>query len=160
MTLAARSETQFAVPAFKNYFLIVACMAFLLATGIALAGIFSDLSLGDEVYQYRFAKLWYETGQRPVYDPLLETNFRCLYYFDQDPLWAMGLITLWKLTGGVSKAAMQVYHAAFYALLVIAVYLLGKQLYDEKTGLYASVITASTPFSWRTAWSGTSMSRP
>ena len=146
MTLAARSETQFAVPAFKNYFLIVACMAFLLATGIALAGIFSDLSLGDEVYQYRFAKLWYETGQRPVYDPLLETNFRCLYYFDQDPLWAMGLITLWKLTGGVSKAAMQVYHAAFYALLVIAVYLLGKQLFDEKTGLYASVITASTPF--------------
>ena len=146
MTLAARSEMQSAAPAFKNYFLVVAGMAFLLATGIALAGIFSDLSLGDEVYQYRFAKLWYETGQRPVYDPLLETNFRCLYYFDQDPLWAMGLMALWKLTGGVSKSAMQIYHAAFYALLVIAVYLLGKQLYDEKTGLYASVITASTPF--------------
>jgi 4-amino-4-deoxy-L-arabinose transferase-like glycosyltransferase len=137
---------QSAAPAFKNYFLVVAGMAFLLATGIALAGIFSDLSLGDEVYQYRFAKLWYETGQRPVYDPLLETNFRCLYYFDQDPLWAMGLMALWKLTGGVSKSAMQIYHAAFYALLVIAVYLLGKQLFDEKTGLYASVITASTPF--------------
>ncbi len=146
MTLAARSEMQSEAPAFRNDFLIVVGMAFLLATGIALAGIFSDLSLGDEVYQYRFAKLWYETGERPVYDPLLETNFRSLYYFDQDPLWAMGLMALWKLTGGVSKVIMQVYHAAFYALLVIAVYLLGKQLYDERIGLYAAMITASTPF--------------
>ena len=146
MIPATRPQMQSAAPAFKNYFLIVAGMALLLATGIALAGIFSDLSLGDEVYHYRFTKFWYETGQRPVYDPLLETNSRGLYYFDQDPLWAMGLMALWKLTGGVSKVAMQIYHAAFYALLVIAVYLLGRKLYDEKTGVYAAVIAASTPF--------------
>lgn len=141
-----QSNIELAGPACRSRLPIVAGLALLLAAGIALAGIFSDLSLGDEVYQYRFAKLWYETGQRPVYDPLLETNPRCLYFFDQDPLWAIGLIALWKMTGGVSKAAMQIYHAAFYTLFVIVVYLLGKQLYDERTGTYAALIAATTPF--------------
>lgn len=146
MISAMQSNIELAGPAYRSRLPIVAGLALLLAAGIALTGIVSDLSLGDEVYQYRFAKLWYETGQRPVYDPLLETNPRSLYFFDQDPLWAMGLIALWKMTGGVSKAAMQIYHAAFYTLLVIVVYLLGKQLYDERTGTYAALIAATTPF--------------
>lgn len=119
----------------------------LLATlSVAVVGAVTDLSLGDEVYQYRFAKLWYETGKRPLYDPLLETSEQCLYYFDSDPLWAIGLIGLWKITGGVSRTIMQFYHAAWYGGLLLSVYLLGKKLYSEKAGKYAAVIAAGVPF--------------
>jgi 4-amino-4-deoxy-L-arabinose transferase-like glycosyltransferase len=119
---------------------IVACSI------VVLVGISSDLSLGDEVYQYRFAELWYRTGERPLYDPLLETTKQCLYYFDSDPLWAVGLMGVWKLTGGVSKVAMQLYQASFYVGLIVVSYLLGKQLYNWRVGIYAAIFSASMPF--------------
>jgi len=112
---------------------------------ILITGLFSELCLGDEVYNFRFAKYIFLTGKRVSYDPLYGINNFPVYYFTAAPLWHFLLAYLWKTIGYISIPLAQVYHIFYYLLLVFFTYLLGKELYTEKEGLYAALFISTLP---------------
>jgi 4-amino-4-deoxy-L-arabinose transferase-like glycosyltransferase len=124
----------------KVFFLIAFASLALLVTGIT-----SELYVGDEVYHYRFAKQIYETGRRVSYDLLYESGMPPGYLYRTEPLWEGGLAAIWKLFGGISFPLAQVYHTCFYALLLIFTYLVGKEIFGEREGLWSCLLMASMP---------------
>lgn len=130
-----------------------AAFIFLLLFAVVLtAGLASEASLGDELYHYRFAKNFYWQHKRPtvdiLYQDLPEDEIVALpdhliYYGDM--LWHGTLAQIWRICGGVSFTVAQVYQSLYYILLVVLTYLLGRALYDEKTGFYAGLLVATVP---------------
>ncbi|MCK4828299.1 glycosyltransferase family 39 protein, partial [bacterium] len=121
--------------------LLILCSSLL----VLIAGLTSVLSLGDEVYHYRFAKDIFNAGRRVAFDPLYGSANPPGYFYNSDPLWHILLASFWRLTGGISPVVAQVYHTIYYALLIFFTYLLGKELYGEREGLYAALIIATVP---------------
>lgn len=124
---------------------IVFSIALMGAMFVFLTGISSDIYLGDEVYHYRYARLIYETGKRPVFDPLVHTTKVAQRKFMVEPLWHTLLAGIWKIIGKPTQLVAQIYQSIWYFLLVISVYLLGQQIYDRQVGLYGSLIIATMP---------------
>jgi len=118
-----------------------------LASLILVGGLFTHLRFSDEINHFWHAREWYESGKRPVYLILVDTNIEQDFYkyTVMAPLWHFGLMLIWKIYGGVSKAAAQLYHAGFYTLLILGTYLLAKEMYGKKAGWYAAVVTATIP---------------
>jgi hypothetical protein len=118
-----------------------------LALSILAGGLFTDLRFSDEINHFWFASDWYETGKRPAYLSLVDTReeFGHYKYRTMAPLWHFGLVLIWKVCAGASKAAAQVYHTGFYALLIIGTYLLAREMYGQEAGWYAAVIAATIP---------------
>jgi len=50
----------------KKLFLLILCSSLL----VLIAGLTSELSLGDEVFHYRIAKDIFNAGRRVAFDPL------------------------------------------------------------------------------------------
>jgi len=67
----------------KKLFLLILCCSLL----VLIAGFTSELSLGDEVLHYRFAKCIFNTGSRVVSDPLYGTGKSLGLFFTSEPLW-------------------------------------------------------------------------
>lgn len=105
----------------------------------------TKLSLGDEVYHYRFAKDIFNAGQRVAFDPLYGSGNPPGYYYNTDPLWHLLLAFIWKIFGKISFPIAQVYHTLYYSFLIFFTYLLGKYLYGAKNGFYSAVIIATVP---------------
>ena len=124
----------------KLFLLILFCSLLVLITGLT-----SELSLGDEVYHYRFARDTFNAGKRVAFDSLYGSGNPPAYFYDTDPLWHLLLVSVWKLFGRVSFPIAQFYHTIYYALLILFTYLLGKELYGEKQGLYSALIVATIP---------------
>jgi len=112
---------------------------------VLIIGFISEPSLGDEVYHYRFAKNFYWQGKRPVVDILYQNSIapEIVYYYDI--FWHATLAQIWKVIGQISFIAAQIYQSFYYILLIFLTYLLGKELYDKETGLYAALLVATVP---------------
>lgn len=111
-----------------------------------IAGITSEICLGDEVHYYRFAKLIYQNGKIITQDPLYaDIASWPIYLFLTPPLWHVLLVILWKLTGGISPYIAQIYHGLYYVLLILFTYLLAKTLYTDQDGWYSAIIIAICP---------------
>jgi 4-amino-4-deoxy-L-arabinose transferase-like glycosyltransferase len=121
----------------------------LLSIGIFIAGLFSDLRFSDEVHHFLFSKDWYDLGYRPTYmqsvNNLEEVGFDYVRDYGEVPLWHFGLVSLWRLLGGVSENSAQFYQALFYFLLVLSSYLLAKELYGKDAAWYATIVVATIP---------------
>jgi 4-amino-4-deoxy-L-arabinose transferase-like glycosyltransferase len=125
----------------KKLLLLILCSSLL----VLIAGLTSTLCLGDEVMHFRFAKAIYNTGERVVFDPLYGAENPLGYFYRSDPLWHTLLAFIWRLSGKVSFPVAQFYHTVYYALLILFTYLLGKELYGRKEGLYSALIVATVP---------------
>ena len=119
----------------------------LLAFSVFIVGILTDLKFSDEIFHFWFAKDWFESGHRPVYNKLVDTleEYGHLRYYVNAPLWHFGLRSLWKIWGNASKNVAQLYQALIYLLLIVNTYLLGKELYGKTVGWYAAIIVATIP---------------
>ncbi|MBD3330649.1 hypothetical protein GF354_03925, partial [Candidatus Peregrinibacteria bacterium] len=125
----------------KKLLLLILCSSLM----VIIAGLTSELSLGDEVFHYRFAKDTFDAGRRVIVDPLFGENYPPSGYYNSAPLWHILLALLWGLSGRICFPVAQLYHTIYYSLLILFTYLLAKELYGEKEGLYASLIVATTP---------------
>ena len=129
----------------SNEAIVVLVIALLGATICASVGIFSDVSLGDEVYHFYSPQHWVESGQRPISDPLINASPRAERKYMKAPLWHGGLAVIWSLTG-IGQTTAQLYQAAWYIVLVLAVYDLGRRLYDRRVGMWSAGLMACMPF--------------
>ena len=117
-----------------------------LAAGIVLAaGLASDGVKGDEAYYSMFAEAWYDAGplHRPVYNPLYPSG-EAGYYYTTEPLWPFVCSLVWHVTG-VHAWSAQALQAGFYALLLAAVYGLGRDLLGPRGALAALLATVAVP---------------
>ena len=114
---------------------------------ILAGGLFTNLKFSDEINHFWFAKDWYESGKRPVYLSLVDSReeYGHYKYRTMAPLWHFGLMLIWKVCGGVSKTAAQLYQCGFYVLLLFGTYLLAKEMYGKEAGWYAAVVIATIP---------------
>jgi 4-amino-4-deoxy-L-arabinose transferase-like glycosyltransferase len=113
--------------------------------GLLITGLTSELYLGDEVYHYRFAKSMYSEGRRVSFDPIYTSGNPPGFFYRSEPLWSGLLAILWKILGHMSFQVAEIYHTCFYALLLFFTYLLGKQIYGDREGIWACLLMASTP---------------
>lgn len=125
----------------KKLFLLIFCGSLL----VFISGLTSELSLGDEVMHYRFAKDIFNTGRRVTFDSLYGSGNPPGYFFNSAPLWHILLASLWRLFGKISFPIAQFYHTIYFALLILSTYFLGKELYGQKQGLYSALIVATVP---------------
>jgi 4-amino-4-deoxy-L-arabinose transferase-like glycosyltransferase len=119
--------------------ILVSCITLL------ISGLSSELHLGDEIHHYRFAKDMYNSGERPLFDQAYGTGLAPGYIYNSDPLWSAGLAVIWKVIGVISFPVTQVYHTFYFILLVLASYLLAKDLYSEKNALFTAIIVSTIP---------------
>jgi 4-amino-4-deoxy-L-arabinose transferase-like glycosyltransferase len=116
---------------------------------VCVTGILTDLRFSDEIFHFWFAREWFDSGHRPIYNDLVDTveEFGYYRYYINAPLWHCGLAHLWKVVGRSSEGVAQLYQALIYLWMLINTYLLGRELYGGSTGWYAGVIVATIPFS-------------
>lgn len=112
---------------------------------VLIAGLTSTLCLGDEIVHYRVAKSIFNSGERVAFDPLYDSTSPLGYFCNSGPFWSALLALFWWGIGNVSFPVAQFYHTIYYALLILFTYLLGKELYGQKQGLYAALIVATIP---------------
>ena len=117
----------------------------LAAVTVLSAGLTSEVSVGDENCHYRFAKDMYAAGRRVPFDPLYPTGNPPGYFYNSEPFWSGFLAILWRLTGNISFPLAQIYHTFYYLLLIVLTYLIGKQIYGKREGLFAALLIASAP---------------
>lgn len=117
----------------------------LAAATVLSAGLTSQVSVGDEICHYRFAKDMYAAGRRVHFDPLYPTGNPPGYFYNSEPLWSGFLAILWRLTGNISFSLAQIYHAFYYLLLIVLTYLIGNQIYGRREGIFAALLISSVP---------------
>ena len=104
--------------------------------------------LGDGSYHFRRATVYYETGfpwHRATHDPAYTAEgYPTPRYFNAG-LWHMGLAVVWRVVGSPSLLVAQIYQAAFFYALAVLTYLVGRELYGRRGGLWAWVILISIP---------------
>lgn len=151
MNFDVKGETDPSVPS-SNFCLKntwsrrVVLLTLLASTAILLFGIFSDVHLGDEPFHTMLAMQIYTEKSRPIINPLICSNpAGGDIKLDTEVLWHTGLALLWAATGGCSSEIAQLYQTAFYALLIIATYLVTCNIYDKKIGCYAAFLIATMP---------------
>ncbi len=126
-----------------KFVLLISSVAILLTF---YAGINSELSLGDEIFHFRFAKSYYILETRPVFDPLIHTSNLAKTHYIEPSIWHYLLSLIWRVNGNISISIMQLYQSFFLGILIFSVFLLAKDLYDERVGLNAALLVASAPF--------------
>ncbi len=113
--------------------------------GVIVAGITSNISLGDEPYHFDFARAIYKNQSRPLYETNATSPVSKRIIL-APPFWHSILAFIWTILGNINIYAAQIYQGGFYALYIFASFLLSKELYGDKTGLLASLYAATTPF--------------
>jgi hypothetical protein len=114
---------------------------------VFITGILTEFKFSDEIFHYWFARDWFETGQRPLYNHLVDTLEHLGYfrYYVNAPFWHGGLAYLAQLCGGLSKNLAQAYQALHYLLLIVTTGLLAWALYGRYAGRWAALMAATTP---------------
>ena len=112
---------------------------------VFVAGVTSDVVIGDEVYHYMFAEAWTRAGvlERPVYNPNYPSG-EAGYYFTTEALCPFLVSLLWRVTG-VTPGAAQILQAGFYALFLAMVYGLGRDLLGPRGALAALLVAVAVP---------------
>lgn len=118
----------------------------LLCWGAVLAaGLTSQVSLGDEIHHYDFAKDAFNQQERPVVHSLFPAGYENSIRYTTDPGWPLTLASIWKLTRGISFPAAQIFHSLFYFLLGASVYAISFRLYGKPAAVWAALLTLSVP---------------
>ncbi len=117
----------------------------LAAVTVLSAGLTSEVSVGDEVCHYRFAKDMYAAGKRVPFDPVYSTGNPPGYFYNSEPFWSGFLAVLWRLKGNISFPLAQIYHTFYYLLLIVLTYLIGNHLYGKREGIFAALLISSAP---------------
>lgn len=112
---------------------------------VTLAGSVSDICLGDEAVHIRTVRLYAEHHARGPYDPLFKNLKQARYGLMATPLWHGGLAGLWELTGTRAQVLTQAYHAAFYLLLLLAVYYGVRGVWGTAAATWVWLIAATMP---------------
>lgn len=120
----------------KSEILIVVLVAILGTGVVSYVGANSDIYLGDEPTHYLTASSRYDKSS--LYNNRNVVN--------KDILWHALLGGLWGLSGQKSQLIAQLYQSCWYFLLVLSVYLLGRELYNKTTGMYGAILCATMPF--------------
>jgi len=124
-----------------------AVVAILAASAIVfVAGLLSEVVLGDEVYHTVFAQTWAGAGplNRPTHPPIYASGQPPGYAYLCEPLWALGLSLLWHVTGTHTWVA-QAYQATFYMLLLASGYGLGRRVLGPQGAMAALLTAISVP---------------
>jgi 4-amino-4-deoxy-L-arabinose transferase-like glycosyltransferase len=122
------------------------CLLALLSVFILSVGLMTDVFLGDEIAHFHFAKMIYEFKELPAYDPLYGgPNDPGNYAIGFEPFWHILLSIIWRLTGGVSTLTAQIYHLSYYILLLSSVFLIGRHIGRNSTGLWSVFLVGTTP---------------
>lgn len=127
-------------PSFFLPLLIFVCSAVIL-----VAGFKSEVSLGDEVHHYHFAKECFAVNGRAVTDPLYAAAGSPRFFYETEAAWPLMLSWLWKIGGEVSLPVAQIYHLLFYILLIASTYFLAEEIYDRSAALWSALIVATAP---------------
>ncbi|MBN2181971.1 MAG: glycosyltransferase family 39 protein [Sedimentisphaerales bacterium] len=143
--MCIKQECGLSEAANKKSFIIIILTVLIGVSWIVILGLNSDLYLGDETFHYRYASYLYQTKSRPLYDPSAGNTEEGKIRYVVEPLWHIGLAVTWALTTGISKTTAQFYHAFYFLLLLIATYLLAKQLYDKERAFYSMLLVGSVP---------------
>lgn len=116
-------------------------------TGLVLflAGVTSQVFLGDEVHHYRFAKDSFLISGRAIFDQAYGTGTPPGFLYATDPAWPLGLAWIWRAVGRISFSLAQLYHTLFYMILIFSTYGLGKHLYGDREGQWAAILVATVP---------------
>lgn len=112
---------------------------------VTLAGSVSDICLGDEAVHIRTVRLYAEHHARVPYDPLFKNLKQARYGLMATPLWHGGLAGLWELAGTRAQVLTQAYHAAFYLLLLLAVYYGVRGVWGAAAATWAWLLAATMP---------------
>jgi 4-amino-4-deoxy-L-arabinose transferase-like glycosyltransferase len=122
-----------------------AAIIFAATSIVFVAGATSDVVKGDEAYYSMFAEAWYDVGlgNRPVYNPVYGSA-ESGYYYTTEPLWPLVCSLVWHVTG-VHAWSAQLFQALLYALLLAAVYGLGRDLLGPREALAALLAVVSVP---------------
>jgi len=104
--------------------------------------------LGDEAQHFRRAIVYWETGfplTRATHDTAYPaTGFSAVRYYDA-ALWHMVLVLLWRVAGHPSLLVAQVYHLTYFFALATFAYLVGRELYGRRGGLWAWALVLTIP---------------
>ena len=125
--------------------LLVKVIVLLSSLLIAVVGICTEPFLGDETLHFQLASTIYQTGERPTYNHLVHYSDVAQGAYFTDIFWHYGLVSLWKLTGGVSITTAQFYNAFYFLLLATATFLLTRELYGAENELYSVLLVLSVP---------------
>ncbi|MEW6145487.1 MAG: glycosyltransferase family 39 protein [Thermodesulfobacteriota bacterium] len=132
--------TKGSIPAFlrDNYLLI---LIFILGALLRFYGLDREGIWYDEAVSVAVSKLSFKDIIRWVFDNKAETN---------PPFYYM-VLSVWVPVFGDSEAVLRVPSVIFGSLSVIAIYAVGRQLFDKKTALIAALILALSAFHLRYA---------
>ncbi|MBN2583281.1 MAG: glycosyltransferase family 39 protein [Planctomycetes bacterium] len=113
---------------------------------VFVVGMCGAVTTADEVHHYGFALSWARQGllDRPTFNPIYESGEPPGYYYNGMPLWAGGLASIWQVTG-IHQWIAQLYQAAWFALLLTMVYLLGRRMFDPRGAVVALLMALSMP---------------
>ncbi len=126
---------------------LVPAIIVLAAAIVAFSGLLAEVSVGDEVYHFGFARAWAEAGlmNRPVHPPQFESGHPPGYFYVSEPLWPFGLAALWQVLPRQQWVA-QLYQAMWYALMLTSVYLLARHVRrGREAGVLALLLAVSVP---------------
>lgn len=147
MTLSATGK-KISFPLSKRFsfqswgLLAILALSYFTVLGTGLA---TPVSLGDEVYHYRFAKSSYLLKARAAIDAHYAVADPAKIQLVTDPGWPMMLSYLWRLCGTISSQLAQVYHSLFFLLLVAGTFFLTSALYGRETALWSALLAATMP---------------
>jgi len=125
----------------KYAVIVLAALATLV---IFIAGISSEVCLGDENLHYRLAKSIFCFRKIISVDPAY-SQMEVKFYYNWPALWHVVLAFIWKLFGKTSFFLAQLYQSVYYFFLVVFTYLFSCQIIEKKAAIYAALLTASIP---------------
>jgi len=103
--------------------------------------------VGDEVTHFKFAKDMFKQARRIITEP--DEIYKKAPYlrkrYRAGVLWQVVLGKIWRITGGVSEGVAQIYHTAYFIILITCVYLLARGKYGQDVGLNSLFVIVSTP---------------
>lgn len=125
--------------------LLLAALFLFCGAVILKAGLSSQVSLGDEVHHYDFARDSFVKGERAITHSLFPPLKAGSIHYVTDPGWPMTLASLWKILGRISFSAAQIYQTFFYLLLALSVYGLTRRWYSAEAAAWASLLALTSP---------------
>lgn len=112
---------------------------------VLVAGLASDVSLGDENHHVGFARAMAERGHRLVYNPLFPSADPPGYPYVTDILWPGLLAAIWAALGRTDFWIAQLYHTGWFALLLAGTYFTARQLLGRIGATWSLVLLCSIP---------------
>ena len=100
------------------------------------------------------ASLWGDEGFAAVLAQKSIPEIVSIVARDTSPPFFYFTLHLWMRIFGTSEVAIRSLSFLYFALLILTVFLIGKLLWNKRTGLLAALLTFTNPFLFRYAFEG------